>query len=217
MTHFEPGTVVLLRWGQSGFRLAVVLGHHEGDAIVRKYLAGRGRWTSATTVSVALPASADDIDARVKPRHRPLFDAAVAAVCNGGAPDFGGPVGATLLMADGELRRVFANVSDALDRDPSEAARERYQAVASEVNRRRNEDGPTPTPAREVLNALRFAWPSINCHRGALIDANIAGTISPADAGHLRALQAFADVYVRFIAPRPTAADLPESVKALLD
>lgn len=213
MAQFEPGAVVLLRWGQSGFRLAVVLGDDgDGGTVVRRYLAGRGRWTSATAVGVALPATARDIDARVKPRHRPLFDVAVASVGNGAA------VGSPLLMADGELRRVFLNVCDALDRDPSDAAQARYQAFGSEVNRRRHEDdAPSKTPASAVLNALRAAWPAINCHRGTLIDASIAGTLSPPDAAHLQALQAFADVYIHFLAPRPTVRDLPESVKALLD
>lgn len=76
---------------------------------------------------------------------------------------------------------------------------------------------PRDQAVDDVLEALRVAWPAINHHRGRLICAEIAGTLGTADRDHLRDLQAFASAYVNFVAPRPTADDLPASVKALLD
>lgn len=73
------------------------------------------------------------------------------------------------------------------------------------------------TEVADVLKALRVAWPAINHHRGTMIDAKIAGMLGTAARRRLDALQAFADAYVSFIAPRPTADDLPDSIKALLD
>jgi hypothetical protein len=52
--------------------------------------------------------------------------------------------------------------------------------------------------------AYESDWPSANRRRGALIDKEIAGTISKGEAVELAALQAYADYYLEKVAPRPT-------------
>jgi len=52
--------------------------------------------------------------------------------------------------------------------------------------------------------AYESDWPSANRRRGELVDKDIGGTITSAEAVELAALQAYADYYLEKVSPRPT-------------
>jgi hypothetical protein len=52
--------------------------------------------------------------------------------------------------------------------------------------------------------AYESDWPSANRRRGELVDKEIGGTITSAEAVELAALQAYADYYLEKVSPRPT-------------
>lgn len=49
-----------------------------------------------------------------------------------------------------------------------------------------------------------FDWTALNRRRGELVDREIAGTITSAEAAELAALQAVADAHLEETTPRPT-------------
>ncbi len=52
--------------------------------------------------------------------------------------------------------------------------------------------------------AYESDWPSANRRRGELVDKEIGGAITSAEAVELAALQAYADYYLEKVSPRPT-------------
>jgi hypothetical protein len=51
--------------------------------------------------------------------------------------------------------------------------------------------------------AYESDWPSTNRRRGKLVDKEIGGTLTGAEAAELAGLQAYADYYLEKVSPRP--------------
>lgn len=69
--------------------------------------------------------------------------------------------------------------------------------------------GCIPSDLSGMISIAEFAayesdWPATNRRRGELIDKEIKGTITSAEAAELAGLQAYADYYLEKTSPRPT-------------
>jgi septal ring factor EnvC (AmiA/AmiB activator) len=145
-------------------------------------------WTSASDVRGLL----DEVD-----RLRQENDALNATL---GDEEFAHQETLTLWKdSRAEVDRLRAQIDDdgkAFGEELSEIG-ERNHALAAAADRLRQEN-------ERLARWLAFCWPIVNAHRGRLIDRELSGTLSPAEAAQLARLQAFADEYIAFATPRPT-------------